>query len=104
MTTVFFNEIYKLYTGITTESTIIHYVICNVRIHRTRSGLEHFKPIYGTYGEWLQLRVVDEVQFAILHKLDRHGVFVQLGACHERIESLKTNTRDSRLCIPLYVK
>lgn len=48
--------------------------------------------ICGTYSERLQLRVVDEVQFAILHKLNRHGVLVQLGACHERIESLEINT------------
>lgn len=48
-------------------------------------------PFCSTYGERLQLRVVEEVQFAVLHKLDRHGVLVQLGACHERVESLKTN-------------
>lgn len=45
--------------------------------------------ICDTHGERLQLRVVDKVQFAILHELDRHCVLVQLGACHERVEGLK---------------
>jgi len=60
-------------------------------------SLEQWSSICGTYGEWLQLGVVDKVQLAILHKLDRHGVFVQLGACHERIEGLETGMRVSVL-------